>query len=390
MKTRSLVLAAPLSALLFCASAFVARTASAHDEPGGGGLSVSSPSPNIDTGNKDDDAPKALNPFRGSLLFVDQSMTAATLDRNAYLSPKQVTLFEVWVSPRLYYSPTEHVKFGARFDFFTEETNTQDTTYEHETIVGDPWLTASYTAPFTRLNDREGTKWAVGWVARPPLSKASRGQGQYLATGPTASLNWDIALNGDKAPLLQSVKFTFSGSYSHAFTKCAEACPFGTNNTGPMDSGDPGATTMTLDNQIRSGTVTGDTFVAAVSGSLSILENVEFDVSMIGIWGQTYPITPATIDGVQQAAAPTDTRMHQSTWFLASIDWDVTKEFGLSLGYYNLTNVIGIDGTYRDPFYTWDGARIFFTLTAHLDQLYGDAFMPQKKKPTASRASDLF
>ncbi|MFI5297895.1 MAG: hypothetical protein ACHREM_07320 [Polyangiales bacterium] len=392
MKTRSLALAAPFSALALLCTVFTSRVAFAHDEPGGGSISAKPTGDTNDTGaNLETDAPKPLNPLRGSLLFVDQSMSAATLDRNQYLSPNQVTLFELWVSPRLYYSPSEHIKFGARFDFFTEETDTEGTTtYKHETVVGDPWLTAGYSTPLKALNDREGTKWGVGWTLRPPLSKASRGQGQYLATGPSASLGWNLALNGDKAKLFQSLQLTLSGSYSHAFTQCTTACPFGTNNTGAIDHGDPGAPTISLDNQIRSGTLTGNTFLAAATGTLSILENLSLDVSMIGIWGENFALPVASVAGQSQASSANDTRLKQSTWFLAAIDWDVTKEFGLSLGYYNLNTVTGLDGTYRDPLYSVDGARIFFTLTAHLDALYADAFMPTPPKTSASRSPMTF
>ncbi|MEO7097589.1 MAG: hypothetical protein ABI175_30285, partial [Polyangiales bacterium] len=58
------------------------------------------------------------NRFAGSIILVDQSVTTASFDRNAQLSYSP--LYELWVSPRVYYAPIEGLKFGVRFDFFKE------------------------------------------------------------------------------------------------------------------------------------------------------------------------------------------------------------------------------------------------------------------------------
>ena len=52
---------------------------------------------------------------------------------------------------------------------------------------GDPWLTASYSDKATFINDK--SRWAVGIIARPPMSRESQVNGQYFALGPNASFS---------------------------------------------------------------------------------------------------------------------------------------------------------------------------------------------------------
>ncbi|MEI8255532.1 MAG: hypothetical protein WCJ30_07645, partial [Deltaproteobacteria bacterium] len=63
--------------------------------------------------------------------------------------------------------------------------------------------------------------------------------------------------------------------------------------------------------------------------------------------------------------------MRQSEWFLASADYEASREVSLSLGYYVYRPVLDPNGTYGNPFWSPGGnSRIFFTVTVALDGLY--------------------
>ena len=365
-------------------------SAAAHDEPGGGsvgGPTVSGGSEGSATGDKGTtesekkEEKKEKSAFRGSMLLVDQSMTTSFIDRHAYLSHDQVSLAELWISPRVYYYPSDHIKLGARFDFFTEETNTQDTTtLKHETVYGDPWLTAGYSDAAKFLNGNEATRWAVGLTLRPPLSKTSRGQGQYFAFGPSANLAWAVDINGPKAKFLQGFSLSAGVSYSHAFTRYKTAVPFGSFQTNATDTNG----NATVSDQVRSSTLAGNSIVASVSAALDIIENMELSASMILIDNFVYGVTPSSVESNPVGTVDSSTHLRTLTWFLVSLDYDVVKELGLSVGYYSLSSNIAEDSSRRNVFYGPD-ARVFFSLTAHLDTIYDDVL--GKKPAPASTAS---
>jgi hypothetical protein len=110
------------------------------------------------------------------------------------------------------------------------------------------------------------------------------------------------------------------------------------------------------------------------------------------IWIDQFAYKPADAtlpDGTVVSHSGSDTQFRQLSWFLTSFDWDPVKELGVSVGYYNLATVIGLDGKYRNPLWSPD-ARVFFSLTAHLDAIYDDATHKKAKPATAALPNSAF
>jgi hypothetical protein len=320
------------------------------------------------------------NPFAGSIFLFDQSATTNSFSKGSQQSYSPS--YEWWLSPRVYYTVADHFKFGARFDFFKEFTNHEETTEAREWRPGDPWLTAAYGNQASFLNKHEKSRYSLGVIFRPPLSKESRANGQYFAFGPSASISWGFDVAGSKSKVFQSASFGLYASYSHAFTQYTTPSPFNgfTQARTNQDGG------VILDSQVRSGTLAGNSLIYSVNGAIDILENLSYGASMIWIDQFSYRPPDATFNGTTVARNENDTRFRQLTWFLTSFDYDPIKELSVSVGYYNLANSIGPDGQRRNVLWSPD-ARVFFSLTAHLDAIMDDVTKPKTPKANTAIAN---
>lgn len=351
---------------------------SADSAPKGAGNAADDAAAKSDT--PDDRASHApRNRFAGSIVLFDQSMTVDSFSRSSRLSYSPT--YELWLSPRVYYSPIEHLKVGARFDFFRETftNHVDETTDRNEIRVGDPWLTASYSAQAKFVNRNPLTRWAVGAVVRPPLSKNSRADGQYVALGPTASATFGFYLAGQGARWFPSGSVGLSAQYTHAFTRATTPVTFG-SSFGVDRTNVAGG--LTRDDQVRSSTLSGDSVLLSLSATVDIRENLTFSTSYILIDRFSYTPPEIVFQGETVPRSPNDTRLRQLGWFIASVGWTPIRELEVSLGYYNLNNTLGLDGRYRNPFFSPE-ERVFLSLTANLDALYDDA---TKSAPPADPA----
>ncbi len=347
---------------------------------GGGGETPTGDSAGAQ-GEKEEEK-KKTNPFAGSIFLFDQSATVNSFSKGSQLSYSPS--YEWWISPRFYYTVKDHFKFGARFDLFKEFTNHEETTEAREWRPGDPWLTASYSNKATFLGKHPKSRFALGVLLRPPLSKESRANSQYFAFGPTASLTFGFDVAGSKSKLFQSASIGVSASYSHAFTKYTT--PNGLKDDRPRTSVDD---QVILDSQVRSSTLAGNSLIYALNGGIDILENLNFGASMIWINQFAYTPPDANYGGSTVPRGPNDTHFRQLSWFLMSIDYEPIKELGVSLGYYNLNTVVGLDGKYRNPLWSPDN-RVFLSLTANLDAIYDDFTNKSAPKQTAIDKVRLF
>jgi len=227
----------------------------------------------------------------------------------------------------------------------------------------------------------------VGVLAKPPLSKDSRANGQYLAIGPTGSIAYGFDVMGKKSKVFQSASVGLYLNYSHAFTRCTTPCGFGfTGYNGNVNSsidpyGQPGNNLTTVD-QVRSGTLAGNTLIYAFLGEIDILENLSYSADFF--WIDQWSYAPTPVGGVSTSSQIDDTRFRQLTWFLTSLDYDPIDELTISLGYYDLNTLLRPSGGWRNPFWSPDGSRLFFSLTAHLDAIYDDVRKAGKANGTTA------
>lgn len=306
-------------------------------------------------------APKP-NPWRGSLLILDQSMTTNTFSKSAQLSYQP--LYEWWISPRVTYNFSKQFRMTLRQDLFKEWTNVQDTTLRNEWRYTDTWLTAAFRPDLSKVSKH--MSGGLGLIFRPGISKESRIASQYFSLGPSANLGYSFDLAGEKAKAFKSMNISVTGMYTHSFSKCNTPCaPSGFAQQRMNSQGQP-----VDDNQVRSASMVGNQILYSLNLGVDIVEHLDFSASMIWI-SQFARRSSTAFDpaGNEIPRADDDTRLRQFSWFFSSVTWGFAKEASLSAGYYNLNNVLHSDGKYRNPFWSSE-ARIFLDLYVHLDAIY--------------------
>ena len=323
---------------------------------------------------------KNKDPIRGSTLVFDQAMSTQTahLDPSPQLS--YVPFYQWWISFRPRYNFNDKLRLQARFDYYKEFTNSQNTTYEHEDVFGDIWTDLVYTTPLATYGRWKNTKVSAGLRALWPTSKASQGQGTYVALGATGGISQKVPLRGEDAPVLNSARFGLSLVYLHPFTSATTPNSF--DNFGYVRQDVDGYSFTS--HQLTGQPIVNHTLYAILDSGLQITPKMGFSLDLIWINQWHYAAGDATISGltgpIHVATSPDDQQFTQLFWFLTSVDYELFDEVSLGLGYYNLANVISPDGTLRGPFYGgqdsvfWSpDANIFFDVTANLDRIFEDA-----------------
>ena len=345
-------------------------------------------------------ADKNKDPIRGSTLVFDQAMSTQTahLDPSPQLS--YVPFYQWWISFRPRYNFSDKLRLQARFDYYKELTNSQNTTYEHEDVFGDLWTDLVYSTPLATDGRWKNTKVSAGLRALWPTSKASQGQGTYVALGAIAGAAQKIPLRGEGAPVLNSARLGVNLVYLHPFTSATTPNAF--DNFGYVRQDVDGYSFVS--HQLTGQPIVNHTLYAILDSGLQITPKLGLSLDFIWINQWHYALTDATISGLTGAikvgASSDDQQFTQLFWFLTSIDYELFNEVSLGLGYYNLANVISPDGQLRGPFYGgqdnvfWSpDANIFFDVTANLDRIFEDATGRYKQGParsgqTASAARD--
>jgi hypothetical protein len=328
-------------------------------------------------------------PFRGSTFLFDQSMTTSTARLETSAQQSRSPLYEWWLSfrPRYYFG--EHVYYWARLDYFKEFTNSQDNTYYREDSFGDMWNTLAYSTPLSKEGSLKNTK--VGLSARVllPFSKASRANNVYFTAGGGGTISQKVPLGGESAKFFNDVSFTLSASYSHPFTKATTAV--GADQLVLRQ--DTEGRSLASD-QLRGGMLTNHQLLTVAGAELSITPKWSFGLDMIFINGWKYaPKDDVTVNtGTGPAVVPrnSDTTLFtQQTWFIASTGYDLLDELNVSIGYYNLANIIAPSGDRRgivgsNNVWWSPDARIFLDFTANLDKIYQTVTGTKPKKVDAA------
>ena len=309
---------------------------------------------------KDEKAPP-LQPWRGSLFIFDQSMTTNSFSKGAQLSYQP--LYEWWLSPRVAYNFSKHVRLTVRQDFFKEWTNTGETTQRGEWRYTDSWITLGYRPDLTKVSKH--LTGGVSLTVRPGISKESRISSQYFSGGPGANVGYAFDLGGEKAKAFKSLSVSAGLNYQHAFSKCTTPCASGFAQKRMNSQGQP-----VDDNQVRSGSLPGNQLIYSLNLGVDVVEHFDLSASMIWISQFAYKTTEATDpSGNIIPRAADDTRLRQFSWFFAQATWGFMKEASLAFGYYNLNSVLTAQGNYRNPFWSPE-ARVFVDLYVHLDAIY--------------------
>jgi hypothetical protein len=343
------------SKLAFLVVGLFSAAAHAHDEP-----AAKESATTVAATAEPDRISRIAAKFHDSVLLFDQSVTPDTLNSGAQLS--QVPSYQWWFSFRPRYYVTPKFSLRLRMDLITEWLAGAETTYAREGQFGDIWTDGIYELPhFAGIVPTIGLRGIWG------TSKEALGATSVVKLGPTIGFkrtfegtkigDWDLTVG---AYLLYNFVKNPSGATQSAYG-CAST-DFGptscTTNTGKMDGQVNLVTSLAVKYTPK--------WVPALtlSTSYSLLKSWDYatpDITLMDATGGTTVVPHNQYD----------TRLNESGWFLASIEYDVTKYASLSLGYYCLRPVRDPNGSVGNPFYQPGGAsRIFLTLTFTLDQVY--------------------
>jgi hypothetical protein len=324
---------------------------------------------------------EATNPFRGSTLTFDQSITTQTADVGT--TPQTYApLYELWFSFRPRYSFDEHWSLRGRFDYSKQLTNNQQagdylTTKNQADVFGDIWTDLIYSAKLESL--WPGTTVAGGVRALWPTGQVSQANGTYVTLGVVADAAHTFDLKGEDAPLLNSVRLRIDVAYQHPFTAATTPTYYGNFAYTREDVDD----LSFVSDQIAGQTLVNHRLVTILEGALQVTPklSVVADGVMIDNWhyAPTGNQCIATTTGCAQIqSSSSDQQFVEDTWLLLDVDYALFDEVDVGIGYYNLANALGPDGQRRglwgtDNIWWSPDARFFFDITANLDAIFDDA-----------------
>ncbi len=345
---------------------------------GSGGVSTSSGEPAKDEAAQSDQSKKQKKPERlpwhGTSLLLDNSVTTQAVGIGKdYLSNDPV--YEMWWSlrPRYYFleNDTHSLNLNLRMDLITEYTNSDSSTVKYEPQFGNIWVNLVYG--FTAYKNEDSgwaTKLSIGPRVILPTDKYTYDNGTRLQLGGVVGVNQAIPLGGPKATWFPGMSVSGSMAYAHNFMTYTT----GVNTNFTREREDINGRTIESD-QLSGSPKVNHQLLSFVEAAFDITEKLHFSADYIWIQQWTYKLgqSPAIATDTGPAAPsnlladPVNYRV--LPWFLTSVDYDVIPEFGVSVGYYNLSNQIGPDGQRRNPLWSPD-ARVFFDITGNLDEIY--------------------
>lgn len=315
--------------------------------------------------------------WRGTTLVVDQSMTPETAGIGRDYQSRNA-LYQLWISARprvwLLDDGTNTFNINARLDLYKELTNSDADTYQRQNIFGDIWLNFAYGR---RLYRKDGYSTAVGFSPRLilPTSLDAQARGLLFTAGAGGSLSQGF-------PLARGSEWFSSGRaaaivfYTHAFTKAT------TRQDADALEGRPRLQTdgrTGQNNQLAGGFLVNHQVLTILDTGVQITEKLgfTFDAIFISQWKYNHAeaCTPVTISngtacGGTNPDNPNPQKYTLLTWLLAGLDYQLTDELNLALGYYHVTNNIGPDGKHQNLVYSPDNGRFYLTATIGLDSLY--------------------
>ncbi len=326
-------------------------------------------------------------PFAGSSLSLDHSVSAETFSNCVQRYPNGECSaynpsFQTWASLRPRWSIVRGVSVRARQDLTIEWTSSDTSTLVRQAEFGDLWLDLA----FTGLPRLAGISTTLGVRTQWPVSLTSRSVGRIL----NASLFAVLARSWDTIPFGNSFSLSVFVATAHAFNSApsgggvaldpiptgASASPSGMQ---PI-RGFPCQIASDYNTRAICAPSTNNrqpvfVLTALLGVGYSPVQRVDIGLSLISIWSILPPVTPATIRdqmGGTTIVEPSgnDPGFRQATWFSANVDYEVSRWFSASLGYYAFAPVLGPAGQYYNPFWSPGNGRLFVTATFALDRIY--------------------
>jgi hypothetical protein len=268
--------------------------------------------------------------------------------------------------------------------FDVELTNSWTRT-RNEPLLRDIPLSLVFSKPLWHSADEEwGLTTALNGTIQFPTSKLSISRGVYLSTSPRASLFLQFPIRGKNAPFLKSALGGLSMRWDHRFARA-------TVPTNP-------------DIERPRQTLLGSSFIDDIISPSPLDINtfrpsafLFFDELVFGrhLWlsvagGLNYRPTDGAVGSTECYPAPTGcgpigrvddpAAFSLNTAFSVGVTYFPMVEWGISLGYDNVSNQLGQNGKTQNPFYS-PAAQFSANVVVSLDAIYERLTGPERDEP---------
>lgn len=302
-------------------------------------------------------------PFAGTQVFITTSMSTATVFRGQQQYSNPTADSSLWLLPR--FSINKEWQIRGRLIASYEFTNSDTSTYRNEPELSDTTLQLFYRG----LPKIAEFQPAISANLGLPTSKASRARTMVVAPGLTAQVSrvFENVLGAEDIMILGSF------GYSH---------PLYTNRQAEVV--DPRNANV---QQCVGGTACGD----QLSGRLNPSDSILYMALLTGEWGHWSPavmylgsnqwtytpkevtegqIIPGGSNAPIESGTPAPTRMSQSHYFSAWLDYNFNSWMTGEVGYWMRRSALAGDGKYANPF--WDryqDMRVYLGVNINIDNL---------------------
>lgn len=304
------------------------------------------------------EAPKKPRPWAGTQVFLTSSMSTNTVFVGQQQDPNPTVDGNLWLLPR--YTLSKDFQLRGRLIATYEFTNSDTTVRNHEPRLSDTTVQLFYRG----IPEVVGFKPLVGVNVGLPTSPESRARTVYFTPGATLQLARPIehVLGGEVLVML-------AGIYSHPIY----------GSTTPTIRGD-----APYDFQCGFG---GSSCRTQLGGLMNVSDSISGLFLLAGEWGKfspavyylsghafTYAPKDAAIDVAgNEVAVPRDanaTRLRQSSYFSAWIDYHLNSWATPEVGYFMARNILNADGTFGNPIWdTRQDMRVYLGLNINIDNI---------------------
>jgi hypothetical protein len=349
--------------------------------------------PPADTTKPEEKGPPPLR-WRGTTFSWNQSATttAVGVGRDNYGSEDDFYGWAFSFAPRFYLidAPKDKLTLSANIGWDVELTD-GSTVQRRETLFADLPVRLGYSRPLTKSSDGEyATNLSANGSLTFPTSRASQAQGRYLTTRLGLGLSQTVKVLGNDAKGLNNVTVGVTGSWGHLFARSYQP----TNDELEYKRQDSTGNTLPSDDRIGRNSFSMNTLSVTGSVDLPLYGDLGLSTSAGIAAGFKHDFASSECDVqiatgcVTAARDETRTLYQPNTIFDVSLTYPIFRVVDLALGYSNESGWIGEDGERRNIFYS-PGAQFYMNVTLNLDVVYSKATGRDKKKASASAATDF-
>lgn len=296
-------------------------------------------------------------PFRGSSIAWWQSLSALTLNPGAELTYNPTYNWTFRFAPR--YNLNDKFSIRLKMDLSVELTNSDDTTKQRETQLGDTWLDfvyASFKEPVT------GISFTGGWRFLLPTSKQSQARSLYMGLSPSVAATRSFQLGSVELELMYSFRYT---KMLNKYTTLQYDAP--TIGSCAQGTGDCGQFLHT------GGRNASHDFWNIFSVDFGWTKKLRTNIMVAFYNALLYDLTPASapLAGGQSVSVGTNgnnTRQRAAVWYYIDFSYQVHPTLNLGVGVSTFNSQLADDSTYRAPFFN-RFTEIMFNTTVSLDAL---------------------